>query len=137
VPAPASVEAALLDLGHQLAAYRDAAGLTQQQLAQRIGCARSTVAMAETGHRRSAGFWRRADDELTAAGTFAAAFSKIEAMAETSRLPPLRAGEDRGAMRTVTALARCPHCDHVIPLTALIGLSVTPDVPGSGHQTDT
>ncbi len=137
--APAAVEAALLDLGAQLAARRKAAGVKQWQFAQRINVARSTVAMAETGHRCSAGFWRRADDALTAGGAFLAAFSQIEAMAEARRLPPLRPGENAGAMRTVTALARCPHCGHVVSLAALVGLSVADvsgDVTGSGHEPD-
>lgn len=137
--ATASAEVALADLGHQLAAWRNTASLTQLQFAQRISVARSTVAAAETGHRRSADFWRRADNELGAGGALIAAFSKIEAIAETPRLPPLRAGEKTGAMRTVTALARCPHCQQAISLAALVGLSITDvstNVTGSGHEPD-
>ena len=124
VATPGDIEAALRDLGRQLKARRKAAGLTQEQLARQTGYKRSTVANAELGDRRSADFWRRVDDKLSAGGTWVKAYGDIEAMAGARRLPPLRPGEDSGGTRTVTAPARCPHCHREIPLAAQITLSV-------------
>ena len=124
VATPGDIEAALRDLGRQLKARRKAAGLTQEQLARQTGYRRSTVANAELGDRRSADFWRRVDDELSAGRTFIKAYSDIEAMAGARRLPPLRPGEDAGPTRTITSPARCPHCRREIPLAAHIILSV-------------
>ena len=124
VASSGDIEAALRDLGRQLRARRKAAGLTQEQLAERIGYARPTLSMAETGRRRSPDFWRRVDDELSAGRTFTKAYGDIEAMAGARLLPPLRPGEDSGGARTVTAPGRWPHCHREIPLAAQITLSV-------------
>lgn len=121
---PAEIEAALTDLGRQLAVRRKAAGLTQKELGQRIGYKRQTVGNAELGTRRKPVFWQRADRELAAGGTFVKAYGGIEAMARARQLPPLRPGEDSGGMQTVTAPGRCPHCHREIPLAAQIVLSV-------------
>lgn len=131
---PAEVDAALADLGHQLADRRHAAGLTQDQLAARTPFKRTTIANAETGARRSARFWQVMDRELAAGGVFIKAHAAIEAMAGTRHLPPLPPGEDAGPMLTVTSLARCPYCHNELGQVAHIGLSVVPvNVPASGH----
>ena len=122
---PADVEAALADLGRQLKARRKAAGLTQEQLARQTGYKRSTVANAELGDRRSADFWRRVDDELSAGRTFTsrrtATLRQWPGRAASHRCAP---GEDAGPTRTVTSPARCPHCRREIRLAAHIILSV-------------
>ena len=47
-------------LGRQLAAYREAAGLIQQELALKIHYGRSTIANVEIGRQRcSRAFWER------------------------------------------------------------------------------
>jgi DNA-binding XRE family transcriptional regulator len=46
---PEEIDAAWEDLGRQLADLRRSAGLTQQELARRIGFSRTAVAEAETG----------------------------------------------------------------------------------------
>lgn len=56
-------------LGDLLTARRNAAGLTQRQLAHRVNYARSTVGGAEGGHRVPAeSFWKRCDQLLGAGG---------------------------------------------------------------------
>jgi DNA-binding XRE family transcriptional regulator len=133
----AEVDAALADLGRQLAARRKAAGLTQQQLAERTPFKRQTIGNAEAGTRRSARFWQVMDDELNAGGTFTAAFGRITAAAEARRLPPLRPTEDAGPAGTVTSLARCPHCHREISLAAQVSLSVAGEMlPGMLPVTD-
>jgi DNA-binding XRE family transcriptional regulator len=55
----------LRELGHQLAARRAAAGLTQEGLARRTGYSRSTISTAELGTRRgSLQFWASCDAAL-------------------------------------------------------------------------
>ena len=121
---PAEIEAALADLGHQLADHREAAGLTQEQLAGQTPFRRATIAKAETGTRRSARFWRIMDDELAADGALIEAAGKITAASGVHRLPPLRPQEDTGSAQVVTSPARCPHCGKEIPLAAQVTLFV-------------
>ncbi|EXG80827.1 helix-turn-helix domain-containing protein [Cryptosporangium arvum] len=64
-------------LGALLRHHRTRAGLTQRELAHRVGYSRSTIANAETGDVRSADFYRRCDDVLAAAGTITAARAAI------------------------------------------------------------
>src|SRR5690606_8846503 len=74
------IHAARLDLGRQLAAWRDAAQVTQLELAQRVYYSRSTVAVVETG-RQNVGrqFWQRADTHLGADGLLLKAFEQVDA----------------------------------------------------------
>jgi transcriptional regulator with XRE-family HTH domain len=66
-------------LARQLTALREAAGLTQDQLADRLGFSRSTIANAEGGHRKaSAEFWQRADEALDAAGALSARHQQLQ-----------------------------------------------------------
>jgi len=57
------------DLSAALAARRHAAGLTQKELADLIGCSVTTVGHAETGRTwQSRRFWEHADKTLNAGG---------------------------------------------------------------------
>jgi len=68
-------------LGDLLSGFRDGAGLTQRQLADRIGYARVTVATAEGGQRTgSSEFWGRCDDALDAGGALRAAYDQLSAV---------------------------------------------------------
>jgi transcriptional regulator with XRE-family HTH domain len=67
-------------LADLLAALRREAGLTQQQLADRLGYARATVAGAETGQRSPGkAFWVSCDDLLAPAGQLRAAYAQLTA----------------------------------------------------------
>ncbi|GAA3387390.1 helix-turn-helix transcriptional regulator [Cryptosporangium minutisporangium] len=79
-------------LASALRQHRTRAGLTQQQLARRVGYSRSTIANAETGDVRSAEFYRRCDAVLRTGGTLettrrslAAATSRRRVSATDSR----------------------------------------------------
>ncbi|MFG1925645.1 helix-turn-helix domain-containing protein [Cryptosporangium sp. NPDC048952] len=61
--------------------HRTRAGLTQRELAHRVGYSRSTVANAETGDVRSADFYRRCDEVLAADGAISAARAALDAPA--------------------------------------------------------
>ncbi|MDG4798822.1 helix-turn-helix domain-containing protein [Micromonospora sp. WMMD1082] len=83
---PGQVAEARKDLGRQLAAWRDAAGLTQVQLARRIPYSRSTVANVEVGrHSITRAFWRCADREVGAAGALLAAFEEVDRLVQRQR----------------------------------------------------
>lgn len=80
------------DLGRQLAAWRDAAGLTQAQLAQRVSYSRSSVANAEVGrHSNTREFWIRADHELGAERALLAAFDHLEQLVQARHTQAARA----------------------------------------------
>jgi transcriptional regulator with XRE-family HTH domain len=67
-------------LAELLAACRKSAGLTQQDVADRVGYARVTVACAETGHRVPAeAFWEKCDYLLGAAGQLNRAYAQLTA----------------------------------------------------------
>jgi DNA-binding transcriptional regulator YiaG len=62
-------------------AWREAAGLTQVELAGRIFYARSTLAGAEIGREHlTRTFWQRADRELNAGGALLAGFEDVDAL---------------------------------------------------------
>ncbi|WP_204335623.1 MULTISPECIES: helix-turn-helix domain-containing protein [unclassified Micromonospora] len=83
---PGQVAEARRDLGRQLAAWREAAGLTQVQLARRIVHSRSSVANVEIGrHSVTHAFWRYADREVAAGGALLAAFEKVDRLVQTQR----------------------------------------------------
>ena len=74
------------DLGERLAEYREAANLTQHQLAPLIYYGRSTVANAETGRQLAARvFWERCDDVLHASGALVAAYDATRSAAQDRR----------------------------------------------------
>jgi transcriptional regulator with XRE-family HTH domain len=69
--APDAADTAALGrgLGRQLASLRQAAGLTQHQLAELVGYSRGTLSSAESGRFDQARrFWQRIDDMLNAQG---------------------------------------------------------------------
>ena len=93
-PAPAGHDVALADqtalwdaeaaarkqAGKELGRLRREVGLSQQDLANRIGYARGHVAGAETGANRTApDFWERCDTVLAAGGALVAAGDRIKA----------------------------------------------------------
>lgn len=84
---------ALSDL---LSAFRDGAGLTQRQLADRIGYARVTIATAEGGQRTPASaFWSRCDDALGAGGALRAAYDQLAAARHARNAMKQRADQAR------------------------------------------
>lgn len=73
-------------LGRFLAMHREAAGLTQMDLARRVAYSRSSVANVEIGGRDIArDFWRGADRELGAAGALLARFDHLDRMVRAQR----------------------------------------------------
>lgn len=67
-------------LGERLATFRQAADLTQAQLAEAVRYDRSTVAHIEKGRSRAdERFWSAADDACRAAGALVTAFHEFEA----------------------------------------------------------
>ncbi|WJK40482.1 helix-turn-helix transcriptional regulator [Solwaraspora sp. WMMA2056] len=73
-------------LGRQLAAYREAAGLIQEQLAPLIHYGRSTIANAETGYSIcSRTFWERCDAELNAHGVLLRSYDEFKALTRGQR----------------------------------------------------
>ena len=75
-----------------LAAWRDAAGLTQVQLAQRVSYSRSSVANAEIGrHSNTREFWVRADQELDAERALLAAFDYLDQLVQAQHTQTARA----------------------------------------------
>jgi hypothetical protein len=67
-------------LADLLATFRKEAGLTQEQLAVRLGWARSTVAGAEKGYRLPGKeFWAAANDFLTPGGDLRSAYAQLAA----------------------------------------------------------
>lgn len=68
-------------LGRQLAAYRDAAGLNQHQLAQLIHYGRGPIANVETGRQTcSRTFWERCDNALSANGDLLRGYDEFKAL---------------------------------------------------------
>jgi tetratricopeptide (TPR) repeat protein len=75
---PEVVAEAKRALGRQFAAFRDAAGLNQHQLAPRILYGRSTIANVETGRQTcSRTFWERSDQVLAADGALLRAYEEL------------------------------------------------------------
>jgi transcriptional regulator with XRE-family HTH domain len=66
-------------LGERLAVFRQAAGLTQDQLARQAYCDRTTLAHIEKGRRpANERFWRAVDDTCHAEGALLAEFQDLE-----------------------------------------------------------
>src|ERR1019366_1490751 len=83
---PEAIANARCVLGTQLAACRRAAGLSQAQLAEKIGFSRSTIANVETGRQHvQRKFWESADTAVSAGGTLVAAHDAVEAAARRGR----------------------------------------------------
>jgi transcriptional regulator with XRE-family HTH domain len=77
---PEAVAGLRCALGQRLAAFRQAADLTQGQLARSVICDRTTVAHIEKGRSRAdERFWRGADHACHAAGALLTAFHELQA----------------------------------------------------------
>jgi tetratricopeptide (TPR) repeat protein/DNA-binding XRE family transcriptional regulator len=77
---PAVIAEQRRTLGDRLATFRQAASLTQGQLAQATICHRTQVTHIEKGRARAdERFWRTADDACHADGTLLAGFHELEA----------------------------------------------------------
>jgi DNA-binding XRE family transcriptional regulator len=83
---PEAITEARKALGRQLAAYREAAGLIQEQLAPLIHYGRSTIANAETGYSIcSRTFWERCDKALNADGALLRGYEEFNALTRQQR----------------------------------------------------
>jgi transcriptional regulator with XRE-family HTH domain len=122
-----AVDALRQQLGRQLKALRQAAGLTQKELASQTGYVRSTVSYAEVGRPYVARpFWEHCDTALSAEGELVTGFDEIQAMLAAEReraAKSARAAQRRlaASLREAKATAQpCPHCHKpVIVVTAL------------------
>jgi hypothetical protein len=80
------ITAARKALGHQLAAYRQAAEYSQQEFAPLTGYGRSTLANVETGRQNvPRAFWVRCQEEL-GVDSLVPAYDEIQAMVRAERL---------------------------------------------------
>jgi hypothetical protein len=78
--APFDAEALRAALSKALAGLRRAAGMTQRQLAGKLGVSVTTVGHAETGRTWQArGFWLRADQELGGDGSLLRLYDRYKA----------------------------------------------------------
>ena len=81
------VAAAWQALGRQLAASRQAAGLTQEQLAKLVVCSRSAVANIETGRQHAGGdFWARCDQALGTGDALRRGHAEVAAAVRADRV---------------------------------------------------
>jgi len=95
-------------LGRQLAAYREAAGLIQQELAPKIHYGRSTIANVEIGRQRcSRAFWERCDQVLEAGGALIRGYDELKAFTRAQQVDIARRMEEERAarLRQLTASA--------------------------------
>ena len=84
---PEAIANARCVLGTQLAACRRAAGLSQVQLAKKIGFSRSSIANVETGRQNvPRKFWESADTAVSAGGTLVATHDEVETAARRARV---------------------------------------------------
>jgi DNA-binding XRE family transcriptional regulator len=68
-------------LGQRLAAYRQAAGLGQEELAPLVHYSRSSLANVETARQKGGRhFWQQCDEVLRTGGALTAAYDEIQAM---------------------------------------------------------
>jgi transcriptional regulator with XRE-family HTH domain len=150
-----AIAAARTEAGALLAGFRHTAGLSQVQLAGRIGYSATAVAHAELGRRPvSAEFWELADGALGAGGRLTARGTGIkdliramheerrclERARQAGRLSQLlaRPGADdmaaavpdaREPAITAPAIVRCPHCHQ--PVALVTRIAAPPDT-GAG-----
>lgn len=92
-----AVTAARQTLGKELRSLREATGMTQQELADRLGYSRPRVAGAEKGDGCALLFWQGCDKILNAKGALVAGFRQIE---EIRRREAEDAAEEARARRT-------------------------------------
>ncbi|HEX3649539.1 MAG TPA: helix-turn-helix transcriptional regulator [Pseudonocardiaceae bacterium] len=104
-------------LGERLATFRQAADLTQGQLAQAAICDRTTVAHIEKGRSRAdERFWRAVDDACHADGALLAAFHQFQA-AKAEHEGQVRETELAAARAKVARFHVMPPEANVLPLT--------------------
>jgi transcriptional regulator with XRE-family HTH domain len=85
---PQVVRAAWIELGHQLAAKRKAANLSQQELAKRTTYSRSSIASIEIGLQHvDQSFWEKADQLLDAGGELVRGYDAAEALQRHHQRP--------------------------------------------------
>jgi transcriptional regulator with XRE-family HTH domain len=148
-----TIATARIEAGRLLACLRHAAGLSQVQLARRIGYSATVVAHAELGRRPvSAEFWELADGALAADGELTAQGIRIRDLATTRReeqrrrdmarhtqylpqlltaphdsddtVPAVPTPPALGVVAT-SATAKCPYCNH--PVTLITRIAAPPD----------
>jgi tetratricopeptide (TPR) repeat protein len=97
---PEAITEAKQALGRQLAAYRDAAGLKQQELAPKIHYGRSTIANVETGRQTcSRTFWERCDQALNAHGVLLWAYEELKSLTREQQATIARRMEEERAAK--------------------------------------
>jgi len=132
------VQTARQAAGRRLRQRRRAAGLSQTELANRIGYSRNTISDAETKGAGAAALWERADLELAVGGELVALYAAAKAAAASAaaaRGPArLRAvpewappGETPGPDAAVVSPGTCPHCGALL----LLQTSLAETAPGS------
>jgi transcriptional regulator with XRE-family HTH domain len=95
VAEPTEALAARRGLGRQLAALRDAAGLTQHDLAPLVGYGRSTIGTVEIGKQRvPRRFWMRCDEIFATGGVLTEGYDRIEALEREAARVNARGLED-------------------------------------------
>jgi len=83
---PQDLAAARRALGARLAVLRTAAGYTQNTLAPKVFCSRSTVANIETGYQPGTrDFWKLCDQVLSADGALVAGYDQYQALVVAQR----------------------------------------------------
>jgi len=126
---PEQIAAARRDLGRRLAALRDAAGLTQVDLAGRVNYSRSTIGNVETGRQKiPRGSWRRFDRELRAGGALLAEHDALAALVRRHHAGLAHRGT---RLRTVAAVGGAPER---VNGTRHNGVPVVADVVGQVHD---
>ena len=87
-------------LGRELRAWREAAGMTQQELADSLGYSRPRVAGAERGESCALLFWQGCDKVLKAGGALLKGFGQVE---EIRQRAARQAAVDARAQREMRA----------------------------------
>jgi transcriptional regulator with XRE-family HTH domain len=133
-----SIAAMWRNLGHQLAALRREAGLTQQALSALTKFSRSAISTAEIGSQAQSGeFWRACDTALATGGVLTAGAKQIGAPRKAERHAAACAAQEarearalaafavardqRAVSAGVSAVQPCPNCGcEVTVLTTLV-----------------
>jgi len=136
-----ALAAARRDLGAQLAAWRERAGMSQGALARQICWSRSAVTGAEAGDPRGGAFWAAVDSALGARGALVALHARIEAgrlaarqraarQALVTRDPAMPYAPSAVQEDGEVAVARsaCPSCGEPITLATRVVAPVIPQI---------
>lgn len=118
-----------VQLGHRLRAARKARGLTQQDAADHLGVARTTITAIEKGERRI-----RADEIMKLASLYARSANELVGQRETvENFPQFRAATIRGRVEESTIAAISDEfrrlCEDYLTLESLIGAPLTRRYP--------